>query len=177
LSFSVLVAMLAVIGIWKLTTPDPAGDERTSTRRARVILWIWVVGSMVLQVVGDLGIAIPWPTMMAMRLAQVVLGVVGVFVFFNFARHIAKRMDDRLSDDTCLVMWGVAASYLLFVGMVAAAAAPGKLPEGFQIIFGLSCTVVLGCIVFSIWSFTLLWRYRTMLRQIARAIAMKEAKI
>ena len=163
---SVVVAALALIGVGMITSPDPAGDETRRAQRARWLLRAWIVGSMTLQISGDMPGVMPMAWRYSLLAMQFILGVAGVFVFFHHARQLALRMPDRkLADESQAVMWGVVVSYVLLMIMAAAVMAPRSLLD---FVFGLSCTVVTSCVVFSIWSIALLLRYRAGLYAAAR---------
>jgi hypothetical protein len=166
---SVVVAALALIGVGMITAPDPVGDETPQARRARWVLRAWVVGSMILQISVDMPGVMPIAWRYGLLVMQFILGVAGVFVFFHHARQLALRIPDRkLADESQAVMWGVAVSYVILMVMAAAAMAPRSLPSPMDFVFGLSCTVLTGCVVFSIWSIALLLRYRAGLYAAAR---------
>jgi hypothetical protein len=166
---SVVVATIALIGISMITSKDPGGDEFRAAKRARLALRAWVVGSVPLYIAAGNISAIPLGTRYVLFAIQFLVGVVGVFVFFHFARQLALRIpDQKLADESLIVMWGVLTSYLLLTGLTMLAIAPGSVPNPMAWVFGMSCSVLVGCAVFSLWSAALLWRFCIGLRSAAR---------
>lgn len=167
---SLVTQAMYLMGVWRLTEPEPGGFEgedrraRVMTRRSAVVALVIDTGVFIwLGLTGGGSGAVP------LMLAQIVSGIAGLVVFFGlfvYVRWLAFRLPDgRLAASTRTVMWGIVVSFgLLMMTLVLAAlsavggGAPGQGPLGVAMIGG--CVGGLAIVVFSIWSLVLVVKYR-----------------
>ena len=179
------VGLVSLIGYWKLTTPDPVSidAERSITARSMVrIAWgtstamsVFVATAVQAGWIGGLGLA-----MIAVGSVQHVIGLIGTFAVFVYARRLALRIpDERLARSTRIVMWGLVG--VMLVGRVAGLISPmwmigASAPQQGLValnapgsgVMGAVCAAALGCL--AIWTLILVVRYRR-----AMADARKQA--
>ncbi|MEM6552055.1 MAG: hypothetical protein AAF750_08000 [Planctomycetota bacterium] len=165
-----------LLGVWRLTAPEPGGFEgedrraRVMTRRSAVValvidtvVFVWLIATGAYSGSGStVGVA-------PIALAEVVSGIAGLVVFFGlfvYARWLAFRLPDRrLAGSTRVVMWGIVVSFgllLMTVVMVALTGMGGGAPaQGSLMLAGLGgCAGAIAIVVFSIWSLVLVVKYR-----------------
>jgi hypothetical protein len=88
------------------------------------------------------------------------LWIAGIVVAMRYAMSLARRIPNRdLEAHTRSVMWGLIFSYGLAAGITALAIAKQQVPPVVAVVFGLSCTVLVACLIFTVWSLTLTARY------------------
>ncbi len=181
----VAMAVVSLIGYWKVTTPDPSRLNQDTSLTARQLVRITIILSLLMNTPEYLPNLVPvWLTTL-IALAGGAAGIVNTFASFIYARQLALRIPDlSLASQTRIVMWGIAAVGVAGLGMVAfgVAAVPAMLPTpgpgtggttgpaavsmaGF-VIGG--CAAGVGGLVFGIWALILLFRYRGRLVDAAR---------
>jgi len=102
------VGLVAVIGYWKVTVPDPSGLGETGGLNARKLLRFFQIGGYAVnplyQGLAQLVPVAIWPASAVGGL----LGVVGAFAGFAYARRLAQRIpNDKLARSCRIVMWGM----------------------------------------------------------------------
>lgn len=182
-------ATIGLIGYWKVTTSDPSGLEQPNDISARKLIRVaqlvglaWIPVGELLEPVSDVAFGLG-------AAAAGILGLIGTFAIFVYARRLALRIPDaRLARSTRIVMWGVATllglSILIGVAAVVGAVvtrsalppAGGPSPAMSGAMLTLTgtfaCVIGPGWVVFGIWSLLLIDRYRKAFRdeaQLARA--------
>lgn len=116
-----ILGLVAVIGYWKVTVPDPSGLGETGGLNSRKVLRFFQIGSYAVnplyQGLAQLAPIAMWP---ASALGGV-LGIIGVFAGFAYARRLALRIpNEKLARSCRIVMWGIGATMLLGVAMTTA---------------------------------------------------------
>jgi hypothetical protein len=170
--------VLALVGAWLLTTPDPSGlgEDRYGTSRKviRVTLIVGVVGQVV-QFAQQTTVQPPTVRLVLDLIGGIarLVGLVGTFATLNYLSKLALRVPDQsLADRARVLMFGVgiplgvilvvALAMVLLVrgGRPAAGAAPA--------LMGLGCAAMLcgiALIVFGVMYLFMLGRFSTALRQ------------
>jgi hypothetical protein len=184
--FSVIV----VVGVWWLTTPDPARVEREralSIRRLTRWCLAAQIAAVPLQVasptggVGVLGSGAPLgAAFIALTTAEIALWLVvlvGYAAGFVYLRRLALRAPKpSVARQTKIVMWGYLSTQglavlvaVLFLVVFGPALAAGAGPQGALVVIGIGgCVVTLASLIFAVWALVLLFRYGATLRQAAR---------
>jgi hypothetical protein len=181
------ISLIYFVGYWKVTAPDPAKMDPSTAIDARQIVRFWAISSVILTPVGHF---LP-PSLDVLPISIMVIGgaidIAGTIAAFLYAIMLAQRVPDlRLAGQTRIVMWGtiIWATLILLsafaflgtgfgAGAMGAPAVPGGgggaggLSPVFMMITGGACVVVIGALVFGIWSIVLAFRYRTAFRRAA----------
>jgi len=164
--------IFGVIGYWMVATPDPARLENESAISIRSLVRFTAVFNYGVGFAeagaGTLGPEIEYPLMIAASL----LGLVGYFAQFIYARRLALRIPNlRLAAQTRIVMWGlvVTTGLTLILGLLAVLVATPRGPGAFGPAALLACPSAIGILVFAIWSLVLLIWFR---REFSDAAAM-----
>jgi len=163
----VIIGLIAMPGVWLGTQREPAAHEREPPLSSRRLLRTFAVGAVVVEACVHWPNA-PWPSAWNwLRLAGLAMWIGALMCAFRYAIALAQRVPDNdLAYETRGVMWGVIASYGM-LGMIVAVAVFPRVPEALTIVFGLSCTALVACLVFTIWSLALVGRYARTLRRAA----------
>lgn len=172
---SLVSGMLALAAAFLITSPEPAvhhEDGMSLRQLVRICAITAFCGGIIMQA-GKLGMG-GFIAVGVGGLLQLT-GVVQLFGEFVYYRRFARRIPDaKLERSTSTVMWGMVSSYAAMVvcGVVAVAAgglavakARGGAPSigatgGLVVVGFTTCFAVVGVIVFSIWNFVLLAKYR-----------------
>lgn len=112
---SLAFGAVALIGYWKITTPDPARLSGESNFSARKIVRIAQVTQYAIAPINSLiqqwALAIP---IFILSAVSGIVGLVGVFATFIYGRKLALRIpDEKLARHCRIVMWGLAAMLAL----------------------------------------------------------------
>jgi hypothetical protein len=182
--FALLAAVLAMlVGLWKVTSPEPSQVEReaglTARKLSRAAIWTTMILFPIEGFVADYS-----PTAGIVVQAAVLLVVcVGAIALFRYAEQIAMRIPDlQLAKSTRRVMVGTAAtivaagtaSALTVMNPVAVAVArigglSGSGVTGIaRVIVYLDALGSIGGLIFEIWSLRLVDWFRKALREAAR---------
>ncbi len=183
-------AILVIVGVWLLTTPEPGRSEQECGLHARILARYSMFVSFLALVVGGFANAYaaryaPSGSVIAVIgfltvLASLFIAIVGYFAFFTWLRRLARRMPDySLARQTLIVMWGLVISYGLMivaaaVTFVAIMATIGTAtpPRGAAAGGSFLCVAVPLLLIFAVWAVLLIDRYR---RQLNHAAAQAEA--
>lgn len=171
--FNSVVALISLIGYWKVTSPEPRmpDDQREETLRQLAR------GASVLNFVLGLGaVAIASAPPVAAVLytaATLIVSVVLMFSIFLYARRLALRVPNReLASQTTFVMWGIvactAAGLVLFAAGALLGSPATRSGSGVGPLMVGACGVGLGFLVFGLWSLLLIDRYRRNFKEAAR---------
>ena len=181
--------LVALIGCWKLTAPDPSELEQ-NTKVRQVARW-GMLASLALSLLGAAGTNLGLFGEGLVVLSESIISLAAMVVLFIYAGRLAIRIpDEALVRQTRTVMWGLIVAQVLEivpVGLVWAVAGqvvtgvpaggPTTAPAGGMsaipavgvglavILTGLAAGVLY--LVFGIWSFFLLLRYRREFRDCA----------
>jgi hypothetical protein len=186
------LSVVVVVGVWWLTTPDPARAERERALSVRRLLrWCLVaqIAAAPLQLawssggIGPGGAGTPTgAASVALTVSGSVLSLVvlvGYAAGFVFLGRLALRVPKpSLARQTRIVMWGYLSSQGLAVviGMsfllvfTPTLAAGGTGPQGALVAIGIGgCVVTVGVLVFGIWGLVLLFKYAALFKDTASA--------
>ena len=150
---SLIASLVYLIGVWRLTSPEP-GVHREDDPRSRGVTR-WSAGIAFATELLSLGVATAHPA--AVLAASTVSGLASVVAYFGlfiYAARLALRLPDgELARVTRVVMWGIVVSFSLTIGfgvVMAFANAAG------------ACMCVGGAafVFFALWSIVLLFKYR-----------------
>ena len=134
---------VALIGYWKVTTPDPAKLEPEDGLSARKIVRASQIANYALAPIVQVLLPIAFWTSQGLNLLSTLIGLAGMFAIFIYARSLAIRVpDEQLARHCRIVMWGLAVMMSLsFVVAVIAvfSAAPGA-GAGMPVIAGAPLT-------------------------------------
>lgn len=159
------VGAVMTIGVWLATEREPAAAENERLFSTRRVLRVLVVAAIVLQAGGDMMSMISRSSGLAVRLVAAAIVIAGIFCAFRHAATLARRIPDPLLlAQTRGIMWGLIISYGLFLMIAAMALARTPMPSILAMVFGLSCTVFIACIIFTLWTLTLISRYAARLQ-------------
>jgi hypothetical protein len=190
-----LIAMLQILGVWLLTSPDPGAVETTRPMSARVIarycfiaqvfaaplMRDWTTGGALAITGGTLP---GWfrfgPGFIVLGCALALIAPAGYAAGFVYLQQLARRIPrPSLARQTRIVMWGFISAEVAgrLVGLISFAFLPavqaaGGAPEG-GLLFALyvvasgGCFAGLASIVFGVWALVLLFLYRGALREAA----------
>lgn len=178
-AITLAIGAVAIVGVWLATAPEPAVVERENPLSTRRMLRVLIIAAIVLQAAGDFLLPY-WPGgRSSVRLITGGVWVAGIVCAFRHAAALARRIPDpALAAQTRGVMWGTMASYTVFLVIFAMAVAQRPMSAGLTFVFGLSCTVVIACFLFTVWSLSLVSRYGRALAGAAfeaRATALGDA--
>lgn len=163
-----LVGAVMAVGVWLATEREPAAADIERMFSSRRALRVLVVGAIVLQAAGGMLVTVSRTGALATKLAAAVIIIGGLYAAFRYAVQLARRIPDPLlAAQTRGVMWGLIISYGLFLMIAALALSNRPMPPALALVFGLSCTVFIGCIIFTLWTLALITRYALRLGEAA----------
>jgi hypothetical protein len=185
------VAVIVVVGVWMLTTPEPTqlGTEPPASAR-RLARWCLTVqiATTVLQLSssGNVGVAGPpapaggaSTALAAATIVLVIVVMIGYGAGFVYLRRLALRGPmPSLARHTRIVMWGYLATqglgvalWVLFLFALNTVITPaGPVVGGTMVAAAVGgCAVALGSLVFGIWGLVLLLRYAALFKGAAAA--------
>jgi len=190
-ALSLVAGVLGLWALWLITTPEPniatTEDPMSLRRLLRVCAVIGFFGGQAQAFTGATpGIApgaLPGILVLVTIGVMMLVGLVAMFGEFVYLRRFASRIpDQKLADNTTVVMWGfcgatavviiMAAIAAIVVVPVAPAAQAGAVtpsnPPGWAVgVLGLlGCGVFVGLLVFGIWNIVLLFQYHGALRNV-----------
>lgn len=164
------LAIVGVIGYWKVATPAPASSQAEPAVNARKLVRFTAVLSYVLglsqvgalQLIGGLAAIL--------GVIGGICRIVGYFAFFLYARKLALRIPNhQLAEQTTIVMWGFIVvgvfGLVMTLAVVATPAGQGLVAVSF---LAMGCFTSLGMLVFAIWALVLIIRFRRELSQAAQ---------
>lgn len=168
LAIALTAGSVGLLGVWLATTREPAaaGHERPFT--ARRLLRSLTIAGVLLQA-GSGYIAQMWPQgALSVRLVAAAVMISGILCAFRHAINLALRIPDpALVTETRSVMWGLFVSYGIFLTIIALALSDVNVPLLMMLACGMSCTIAVACVVFTLWSLTLFARYAHAMRLVA----------
>lgn len=163
-----LAGVVTAIGLWKLTVLDPSIVEQRERTIARRLVRVCMAGMILLPAGLVLASRLPWTARMGYIAITIAVGVTCIAAFFRHLQHLGRRIpDDALVLESGIVLWGMAISYAVATALALAALAPGSLPRPLGMIFGFSCTFIIGVQIFTIWTVALIAKYRVRLHAAA----------
>jgi hypothetical protein len=192
---SAALSVVVVVGIWMLTTPDPAAPADAPRVTARLVARycsLVQVASSPLQMAGSSfatgglgsGVAGPiltpamtvfWLSSMLLQLIVVTGQAAGLIYLRRLALLIPRR---RLAGQTRIVTWGyvvcagggvvVGSAFMLAMPLPPPGSQPGPGATALLVTLGLvSCGVGVGTLVFGVWAIVLLFMYAAAFRAAA----------
>lgn len=176
----ILQSMIGLVGIWKITMPDPGKPVQSSPwnvrRLTRGMAFAGFFGLVIAFFLSDAASSMSLAVTVTLAIVTgflMLAGVIGTLLMFLLMRRIALRIpDDRLAQRTKVVMIGFVTCSGLFVGVILAAivfsvssfgtaitsASVEGIPALLLLICG--CGALIGLLVFGIWWIILLFGYR-----------------
>jgi hypothetical protein len=164
----IAVSLIALVGYWKVTTPDPAGLEDSAKLTARKLVRICQIAGLVILL---LNLLVPkgssdWSLILA--LASTPIGIISMIAVFTYAAHLALRIpDEKMARHCRIVMWG-----LMILMVAALLLAIAMATTGVSGAIGVSgCAISLGYLLFALWALRLIERYRKAFKKAAQLAA------
>jgi hypothetical protein len=172
---AIVSACCGLYGLALATAPDPALARRERSLAARKVIRISVAIALLLT--GAIIVAGPVrmrPVNMIHALAACLAWIVAVLALFRHGASLARRAaSPSLADETrsvasgiivCLVVLGIASVF----GLLAAIGFDSSATNfAVGVLTGWSCAALVGLMCLSLWSLTLIFRYRAILRSAA----------
>jgi len=197
-----IAGVLGLWALWLITAPEPniatAEDPMSLRRFLRVCAVIGFFGEQMESFIKALPAmasgTFPASVWLILTGAMMLIGVVAMAGEFVYLRRFARRIpDDKLADNTTVVMWGFCGTMVLMVilGAVALTVSMGRMaaagtgaanapqPPTWAVgVMGLlGCGVLIGFLVFGIWNIVLLFQYHGALQNaIADARRLEQYK-
>lgn len=122
---------IGLVGYWKVTTPDPAKLEGENVATARKIVRVSQVTTYALAPITQMMTAVAFWLSHVLTAISGIVGVVGMFAIFIYARTLALRIpDEKMARHCRIVMWGLAVltTVSVIIGTFAAFTIPGMVP-------------------------------------------------
>lgn len=159
---SALPSLIYVVGVWSITSPEPGVIEQVGLPLRILIRWAAVLSCVITFLSSGARLTAP---MMAgtIDMAGSIVGFVGFFALFVFARRLALRVPDyNLAKQTKIVMWGIVVSQsgMILFGILMALLGGAGAGSGVAVVAIPICMLAVAYLVFAIWSLVLLVRYR-----------------
>lgn len=109
-SSGLVFGLVALVGYWKVTTPDPARLSGESNLSSRKLVRIAQLTNYVVTPVNSLMQHLAWfVPVMIMSVVSGIIGLVGTVAIFLYGRKLALRIpDEKLARHCKIVMWGLA---------------------------------------------------------------------
>jgi hypothetical protein len=171
-----MVGTVMAVGIWLATEREPAAADQEPVLSSRRLVRSLVLAAILLQA-GGIAIA-SWSrsSSASVRLAALAMIIGGLICGFRYAASLGRRIPDSLLvAQTRGIIWGLIISYGLSLLIAALTVAPRPMPPAMSMLFGLSCTAIIMCVIFSLWTLTLLGRYSVLLQEVARDAELETA--
>lgn len=168
LSCALTIGAVALVGVWQTTAREPAaaGVERRFSDR-RMLRALTILGIALQAGAGFVAQVNPTAGLLV-RLTAAGVMFMGIICAFRLAISLAERVPDvALANETRIVLWGMAFSFGLTLSLFAVVLSAGTTSMWWSMAFCSSCFPILGCLVFTVWSFTLFFRYAAALRTAA----------
>ncbi len=170
-SLALALGGIAVAGAWLVTQRDPADTERDPPVTWRRTLRVAIIAAVALEAFDDV-LAHSTDATRGLTAAASLLGsamwIIVILAAFRHAISLARRIPDPdLVSQTHGTMWGLICSYGLASIIGALMLSPANFPPVLTMLFGLSCTVIVACVIFTLWSMSLIARYAHTLRHAA----------
>lgn len=161
----VIPGLISLVGYWLVTTPEPSVEVMSGVTVRSLVRWTMTCSIGIN--LADLTMVAAEPLLsVAIDLIGGVLGMVGYFTLFVYARRLALRVPDyRLAHQTRVVMWGIVTTLgvMILFGVLTTSVTilgSGRSSGGFIVIAIPICMVFIAYLVFAIWSLVLLFWYR-----------------
>jgi len=164
MAIALTVGTGGLVGVWMTTAREPATADAERVFSVRRLLRMLTIGGIGLQA-GSGYVSAIWPAAaLPVRLLAAVVMLLGILCAFRHAVNLSQRIpDEALVAETNTVMWGLIISYGVFLGIIALAlSSAGSFTT--MIACGLSCTVIVACVIFTLWCLTLFSRYAKSMR-------------
>ena len=102
--------LIALVGYWKVTTPDPARLAEESSLSSRKLVRTAQIANYAVTPVNSLLQHLAWTVPhMVLSVVAGIVGLVGTFAIFVYGRKLALRLpDEKLARSCRIVMWGLA---------------------------------------------------------------------
>lgn len=109
--------LIALVGYWKVTTPDPARLGEEPSLSARKLVRIAQIANYAVTPVTSLLQQLAWTiSYMVLSAGSGIVSLVGTFAIFIYGRKLALRLpSEKLARSCKIVMWGLAAMLTLSV--------------------------------------------------------------
>ncbi|MEM6748870.1 MAG: hypothetical protein AAF612_00200 [Planctomycetota bacterium] len=167
-AIGVFVAMIHLLGVWRVTTPEPGVEVDTpQTTRARATArYAALAAALAGLVAGVLSMAstLP-PAAAALSAVSTLCSAAATFALLWIGRSLVRRLPDApLEKSTTQVMWGLTAVTVLsgLTELAAPATGPGN-PNNAPAFSGWlvgGCALGLAALYFGIYAIVLLFKYR-----------------
>lgn len=168
----VLFGACGLIGLWKLTEPDPAAIEREPMTSPRRLLRWWIVVVIGLQIVQQF-IVLRGTSRIGFMLLLVAVWLPGFRMLFRMVGHISRMLpDEALAKEARNVSTGVTVTFGISMTMLILALLPGRLAGPTEFVMALWAPVGLAAMFCGLWAVGLLLRVRKRLRDEARASSL-----
>ena len=114
---SIALAIIPLIGYWKITAPEPTGFATETGFNVRKLVRVTQVGTFATKPLGAfLPIATPVLRSVFNTLSPII-SVIGFLAVFIYARRLALRIpNERLARHCRIVMWGLTSLTILILG-------------------------------------------------------------
>jgi hypothetical protein len=107
--------ILILVGLWKVTVPDPREDQSDVGYSTRSLVRITAVADLALTPAAWIAISISQALIIVFVIIGLVIVVTEYFAFFTHVRRLALRIPDRrLAFWTRIIMWGIAVLATVF---------------------------------------------------------------
>lgn len=159
---SFLPSLIYCVGVWFITAPEPSVNEESGVALRGLLRWTAVISIIINCISVCMKMTSP---MMAVPidLVGMVVGVVGYFALFVFARRLALRVPNYdLAKQTRTVMWGtvISLSGMVLFGILAVILGAAGVGAGAAVAAIPICGLGIAYLVFAIWALVLLISYR-----------------
>jgi hypothetical protein len=163
------IALVALVGYWKATEPDPSAIEDSSNLTERRLVRITMVVAIALSFASSFAWTGRTPIMsVLLPIAAGIVGVVKLIALFSYARQMALRIPDHKMAKQCkVIMTGLL--IMLAIGFVGGAAMRTSRAAG-----GVGpavCVIGLVSLILVLASIRLLLRFRKAFQEAARFAA------
>jgi hypothetical protein len=168
-----VIGAVGLVGVWFTTEREPAVIGREHPMSARRLLRVTAIGAVLLAALSD-WLTTRWPAhTISIRLGVAAMCLAAGVCSFRYAISLARRIRNAdLLSETRAIMWGLIISYGLVLGLGALAMSSAALSPALSMVFGLSCTVIIACFVFTLWTPALIGRFAAALEGAAYEAAM-----
>lgn len=169
------LGVIPLVGYWKVTTPDPAEPEEPGMNARKLTRFTQVAGFCLWPLKDFSRLAGLHFIMITLNFVGPVIGIVGFFAVFRYARRLAIRIPDNTLARHCrIVMWGLVTMTAIEVVILATTVMKTPMPIAMQPVFPLQpiavavISVTVGSLVFGIWSIVFVVKFRRALHRAAQ---------
>jgi len=164
---SIMVGLVALMGFWKATTPEPI-TTGTLGISLRLVARFGYVGGFVLNVVETITKTLTWSPSAALTGFSFVFGSIWIFCICSYAAGLARRIPDRLLvRHTYVLMWVSLCMWTLFMIIGLMGTSPRGASGSWAPLYGRVCVAGLAMLILTVWAVVLVERYRKALSQAA----------